>query len=257
MSPDYRKFDQRFLDLAREAQDEATVVDALVWVIRHPGRGSGGKTPESDEAIRQIEERFIRNGRIAGACWPLGTRGLTGERLLRRIVEENPSASVRGQACLGLAFGHRMLLRDLRRYKAIAPDRCPEWVKAYGQDRVDQIEKTDRARLVSETENWLKRVVDDFPGAILNEQVSDFLPLLSDDLGPSAERILRRVAEAHPDAKTRRDAEFAHVESQMKLAVLVAQVRNTPPGSRVARGLEDFPGGERATRCHRPAVAGP
>jgi hypothetical protein len=70
--PDRRKYARQFLELARQAKDEATVVPALVWIVRN-----GFRTPESDEAVRQIGEHHIRSAWIAGACvLPLGNRGV-------------------------------------------------------------------------------------------------------------------------------------------------------------------------------------
>lgn len=255
--PDPRRFAQRFLDLARDAKDEATIVDALVWVIRHPGRGSGGKTPESDEAVRQIGERFIRSDRITGICWPIAAKGESGERILRRIVEENANPGVRGQACLGLAFAHRMMLREVRRYKTTPAERRNEWVKAYGKDRIDRLEKSDPAVLISESERWLERMLGEYPSAVLNPEVSDFFPLLSEDLGRGAETTLRRAAEGHPDAKTRQEAACALLVQQMKLAPLVAGAAGEDAGVQFTRSVEDVPGGATRVKSIDPRLLAP
>lgn len=49
--PDRRKYAQRFLALASESIDEATAVDALVWVVRN-----GIRTPFGDQAVQKIAD---------------------------------------------------------------------------------------------------------------------------------------------------------------------------------------------------------
>ena len=114
--PDRRQYAKRFLELSRNAKDEATVVPALVWVVQH-----GVGTPEADEAVRQIGQHHVRSEWIDGACaLALGSFGDDGERLLRRIVEENPHPRIRGRACLGLAVSKGRRLKGLARSGATA-----------------------------------------------------------------------------------------------------------------------------------------
>jgi peroxiredoxin len=247
-NPNPREYARKFLDLARDAKNEPATIDALIWVVRHAGR-----TPECDEAVRQIGDRYIRSDRIAGACLPIAARARAGEDMLRRIFEQNPSAEVRGQACLGLVFAQRKLLLDVRQYRRVLPEQRAKWVKAYGRDRVDQLEKSDPDMLVVEAENWLERVLGEFPRAVVNKQVSDFFPLLAGDLGIGAERVLRRAAEAHPDAMTRREAECALLNQQMKLASVVAHVVSAVAGAETSPGVEDVAGGEKRLKAIDPS----
>jgi hypothetical protein len=79
--PDRRKYALQFLDLVRKSNDEAATVDALVWVVRH-----GFRTPEGDEAVRKIADRYVRSDRIAPVCHALGAHGQQGEGLLKRTA---------------------------------------------------------------------------------------------------------------------------------------------------------------------------
>jgi hypothetical protein len=238
---DARDFAPRFIELARRSDNEAVAVDCLVWVVRHAFR-----TPEDEEAVRRIAERHIRSNRIAGACQPLGARGPEGEQLLRRILEVNPHARVKGASCLGLAFARSLLLGDVRRYRALAPDQRAELIGVLGPDSVERLAKADPATLAQEIEDWLTRVLDDYPRALLDVEILDCLPFLLNNLGPAAGRILRRVVEAHPEKRTRWEAECALVSQQMKLASRLAEALSPAPGAGNAdRDLEiaSIPGG--------------
>lgn len=237
-APDVRQYVRRFLDLARETKDEDTAADALVWVARRAGR-----TAERVEAIERIGERYIQSDHIAGACRPIAATGESGERLLRRIVDENPHPAIRGQACLGLVSAARMRLLETRRYQATGADQRDAWVKALGEARVDQLDRVDPAALVADSERWLERAVKEFPAAARNPEVSDFFPVLSNDPGPSAEAILQRAADEHPDAGTRIEARCALLVQRMKLAGLVAEAAGGSAGERLARSAQDVPGG--------------
>jgi hypothetical protein len=87
--PDRRKYAQRFLVLVSKTIDEVATVDALAWVVRN-----GFRTPEGDEAVRKIADHSTRSDRIAAVCHALGARGPEGERLLKRIFDENPNPGI-------------------------------------------------------------------------------------------------------------------------------------------------------------------
>jgi hypothetical protein len=233
--PDRRAYSRRFLELARTTNDQATAIDCLVWVGRH-----GFRTPESDEAVRQIAMHYLRSDRIGGICHPLGARGAEGEHLLHRILEENPDPGVRGRACLGLAYARSLLLGEVERSSTTRFEQRPEGFKAPAKDLLDQRKKSE-TDLAGEIERWLGQVLDEYPRVLLDEDIQNDFGTLSNNLGLNAERILRRVAELHPLAETHREAECALVAQQMKLASLVADVRAAaaaPPGAKTCAGLE-------------------
>lgn len=57
--PDRQKYARRFLALASQSTDEATAIDALVWVVRN-----GIRTPEGDQAVQKIADRYVRSDRL-------------------------------------------------------------------------------------------------------------------------------------------------------------------------------------------------
>jgi len=226
--PDRRKFAQRFLDLVSRTNDEATAVDALVWVVRN-----GSRTPEGDEAVQKLADHYILSDRIAPICHALGARGPEGERLLKRVFEGNPNPGIRGRACLALAFARSLQLREANRTQGNLPPNRPELVEA--KELVLQNGKSSFTALASEIEHWLRRVLDEFPGVLLEQDITDNLGLLTENLGPTAGQILRRIAETHPQSETRWDAECGLAIQEMKIASLVADLRSVaavPPGSK-------------------------
>ena len=228
--PDRRRYAQRFLELAGERIDEAAAADALVWIVR-----KGFRTPEALTAVEKIADHHVRSDRIAGICRALGAQGPQGERLLERIFEENPNPGIRGRACLGLAFARSLRLRqETRTLEKLPPDR-PESAEA--RLHALELRKVRAAVLATEIEHWLRQVLDEFPGILLEQDIIDVLP--TGNLGPTASEILRRIAETHPDSATRWEAECGLAGQQMEIASLVAELRSVaalPPDSKQCAG---------------------
>jgi hypothetical protein len=230
--PDRRKYGQRFLDLVRKSNDEAATVDALVWVVRH-----GFRTPEGDEAVQGIADRYVRSDRIAPVCHALGARGPEGERLLKRIFDESPNPGIRGRACLALAFAQSLQLRQETRTKENLPANRPELAGPRQQMLQTRQDKT--TALATEIEHRFRQVLDAFPGVLLDEDITDSFAFLSENLGPAAGQIFQRIIETHPQSETRWEAECGRALQQMKIASLVADLRSVaalPPESKKCAG---------------------
>ena len=227
-------FAREALDLARAATDEGVAADATCWAARLTIYA-----PVQDEAIGLLEARFVRSGRIAGACWPASGGKGRGARLLERIVRENPDPAVRGVACLALAANVRFDLRERRRVEAIGPE-MKGWI---GAAEFERLERLDPAALVARADEWVGRAVVEFPAAFARPEVVDFLPNLAGDLGRNVEVALRRVADGHPDARIRREAASTLLLQQMELAELVADAADPRSAATLARRVRDVPGG--------------
>jgi hypothetical protein len=230
--PDRRTYAQRFLELVSATIDEAAAVDALVWVIRH-----GLRTPEGDEAVQKIADRNLQSDRIATLCHALGGRGPQGESLLKRIFDQNPSPGIRGRACPALAFAGSLQLRQVTRTQENLPANRPELAEA--RQHVLQIRKAESAALASEIEDWLRQVIDKFPGVLLEQDIMESCAFLSENLGPAAGRILKCIAETHPQPAARWEAECGLAVQQMEVMSLVADLRSVaalPPESKQCAG---------------------
>jgi hypothetical protein len=231
-TPDRRKYAQRILDLVSESIDEATAVDALAWVVRN-----GIRTPEGDRAVQKIADHYVRSDRIAAVCHSLGARGPAGESLLKRIFEENPNPGIRGRACLALAFARSLQLRKEIRTQGSLPQNRPAGVEA--RELVVQERRSKTIALAAEIEHWLRRVLDEFPGVLLDQDITDNFGFGAENLGPAAGQIMRRIAETHPRSATRFEAECGRALQQMEIASLVADLRSVaalPPESKQCAG---------------------
>ncbi len=232
--PDRRIYAQRFLALVSKTIDEVATVDALVWVVRN-----GFRTPEGDEAVRKIADHYIRSDRIDAVCHALGARGPEGERLLQRIFDENPNPGIRGRACLALAFARSLQLRGEIRNQGSLPQKLPEGVEA--RELIIQKRKVKTTALAAEIEHLLRHVLDEFPGVLLEQDITDNFGLLAENLGSTAGQILRRIAETHPQSAIRWEAECGLALQQMEIASLVADLRSVaalPPESKQCAGPE-------------------
>jgi hypothetical protein len=230
--PDRRKYAQRFLDLASRTNDEASVVDALVWVVRH---ASG--TPEGDDAVHQIANLHLRSDRIASVCHSLGAQGMVRESLLKRIFDENPNRGIRGRASLALAFARSLQLRKEIRTAGNLPKNRPDRVES--RQLVVQKQKSRTIALAAEIEHWLRLVLDEFPGVVLDQDIMENFGFGAENLGPAAGQMMRRIAETHPQPATRSDAECGLALQQMEIASLVADLRPVaalPPESKQCAG---------------------
>jgi hypothetical protein len=230
--PDRRRYARRFLDLAGRTNDEATIVDALVWVVRH-----GSRTPEGDEAVHQIANHHLRSDRIAAVCHSLGARGLVGDNLLKRILDENQNPGIRGRACLALAFARSLQVRNEIRTQESLPQNRPGGVEA--KELVVQKRKSKTIALAAEIEHWLRLVLEEFPGVLRDPDIMDNFGFGAENLGPAAGQIMRRIAETHPQSATRFEAECGLALQQMEIASLVADLRSVaslPPESKQCAG---------------------
>jgi hypothetical protein len=230
--PDRRKYAQRFLALATESIDEATAVDALVWLVRN-----GIRTPEGDHAVQKIADHYVRSDRIAAVCHSLGARGPVGESLLKRIFEENPNPGIRGRVCLALAFARSLQLRKEIRTQGSLSQNRPDGVEA--RELVVQKLKSKTIALAAEIEHWLRLVLDEFPGVLLDQDITDNFGFAAENLGPAAGQVMKRIAETHPQSATRFEAECGLALEQMEIASLVADLRSVaalPPESKKCAG---------------------
>ena len=235
--PDKRGYLRRILDLAKGTKDDAVAVDAVVWVVRNGFIRNGLQTPEAEEAIRLIAERYVRNDRIGPACRALGASKPDGEFLLERILDENPNPAVKGRACLALAFAGSMRLRHEGMNEANLPPRQVDMLEV--REIELQKRKLQGAEQAERIELRLKRVLDEFPDVLLEPDVSEYWGLLSENLGPAAGEILQRIMEKHPNLERRWDAECALALQRMKLASLVASVKAVAaaaPGAKQCSG---------------------
>ena len=218
---------RRFLHLARECPDESVAVDALIWVLRHDRNG-----PLVKEAIALVETRYLRSDRLRDLCWLLLSQRTSGvgEPILRRILAENPHPKVRGWACLCLGFYQGRLAEELRGMNAAGPTRLEAWVKAVGPARVPhpQLRSLDPEQLDREADQLLARAMVDYGDLLDHEDVTLVCSWAIGSAVPTAETILRHIAETHRDPSLRSLARWDLASRLVQGARLVAEVQTTP-----------------------------
>ena len=136
-----------------------------------------------------------------------------------------------------MAFARSLELRGEIRNQGSLPQKLPEGVEA--TELIIQKRKVKTTALAAEIEHRLRQVLDEFPGVLLEQDITDNFGLLAENLGPTAGQILRRIAETHPQSATRWEAECGLALQQMEIASLVADLRSLaalPPESKQCAG---------------------
>jgi hypothetical protein len=129
------------------------------------------------------------------------------------------------------------------------PGGLPEPVNTLERARIAELRRAQVAAPVAEMDRWLTRVVKEYPGILLDDDITQSFGAMTGH-GPAAYQALSRIAESHPNAATRFQAECAILYEKMELAELLALYRRraaAPPrkDAPFVGGLEDaeVPGG--------------
>jgi hypothetical protein len=97
--PKREAFATRMLKLAEDHPTDAAAVDALVWIVIN-----AGYTSEGTKALEIIADHHVKSEKLEPLYLSLiySSSG-SADKLLRRMINENPNRGVRGKACFGLA----------------------------------------------------------------------------------------------------------------------------------------------------------
>jgi thiol-disulfide isomerase/thioredoxin len=245
---DPRTYAARFLELAEDHPDSPAALDAMGWVLRHVHTG-----PEVEMAVVQLGKRHLQDDRLGELCALLtpSVPSETGERLLRRVIEESPHRVVREQACLALAFYETRLAKEARRIRSANPEQKGRWIKALGQARYDQVAGLDPSTLNRQTDHWLRRLVDEDATILRGATIRMFLTFLSTDPAPAADKVIRRITEVNPDRDIQNEARWALAIRQIESARLAAMITTASPEVR-QRLIKDW-GGDNIAQLERTA----
>jgi hypothetical protein len=97
--PQPQSYARRFLEIAESAPQDESAVDALIWIVQH-ARG----TPEDNRAIDRLAASHVEDPRLGEvAARMVNSESPSAEKLIRTILEKNPSREAKGRACLALA----------------------------------------------------------------------------------------------------------------------------------------------------------
>jgi hypothetical protein len=133
--PQPQKYGPRFMKLAEENAKDPVAVDALIWVATR-ARG----TPESGKALDVLLKDHVTSPKLGPVCQSLMySPDPEADRLLRSLMEKNPSHEVQAQACYSLA------------------SRLKEHAQEAAQDK-----RPDADKLTKESEELFERVIQKF-----------------------------------------------------------------------------------------------
>lgn len=171
-------FAPRFFNFEESHRNDPAAVDALLWILKR--RRS---SPDAVRAIELLEAHHLKSDALSPTCVSLARVPSTGgERLLRAILEENPHADIRAQACYYLAW----LLEDQSRIFAEfkqQPELADRMRQYYGEEYGTHLISLD----MQKHEQQLASVYE--------EMLESFADVSMDDvtMGEIAERALFRL----------------------------------------------------------------
>jgi hypothetical protein len=98
--PALQKFPARFLELAQKNPKDPVALDAVLWVLLNTEGG-----PEVGKAMDLLVQNHLTNPKLLPLCQQLAQAPLNvGEKVLRGVLDKNPSRELKGQAGLSLAL---------------------------------------------------------------------------------------------------------------------------------------------------------
>lgn len=153
--PKADKYAPRMVELAEKNAKEPFAIDALIWVVSGPGRGSSAKTD-----IRAWELLFrdhIESEKLGAVCQMLTfSFNPSSETRLRTLFEKSPHRDVKGKALLALGQLLKNRPDALQQFK----DR-PELAKSLDVETKKLLER-DPKTLAKEAESILERAEKEF-----------------------------------------------------------------------------------------------
>jgi 2-oxo-4-hydroxy-4-carboxy--5-ureidoimidazoline (OHCU) decarboxylase len=185
--PRPNKWAAKFLDLAEKNPREPFAQEALIWIMTSEGRlrrflpwhehtpryemiwimqiraGLAGDKQEQEvrgKAIDLLLRDHVTSPKMGYVAQNL-SRDQKSAKLLRAIIDRNPSQEIKAEACLALVRemqGDLGLARQLKDH----PDLARSVEQFYGKDYVEQVQKADLARLESEGEQLYTELTEKY-----------------------------------------------------------------------------------------------
>lgn len=191
-APKLEKMLVKFVELAEKHPKDAVAVDALLVVMRNDFASQAGGTSKK-KALAVLARDHATSDTIGPHCQELA-RGFDGqnEKLLRTILEKNPSKSVRAEACLALT--QCLSLRALLA-KRLASDK--EWGKqlaeAIGKEGAGELANLDPARLQEEGAALTRQFAEKYVGELKQARLIDLCQQLAVSADKGSDTLLRKL----------------------------------------------------------------
>jgi uncharacterized protein (DUF305 family) len=132
---------------------EHTVRYEMIWIMQaRSGRGGDQQEREvRSKAIDMLIRDHVTSVKMGYVAQML-SRSPKSAKLLRAIIDENPSQEIKAEACLALSREIQGDIALARQLKA-NPESAKSSELFYGKDYVEEMQKADLARLEVESEN--------------------------------------------------------------------------------------------------------
>lgn len=197
-APKIEKVLARFVELADKNPKDAVAVDALTVVIQDNFADQAGGASRK-KAVELLRRDHLSSDKLGTLCQRLGG-GFDGkdDDLLRAILDKNPSKAVQAEACLALMQGLSQRADIVRRVKAdeSMAKRVEEFL---GKETLDEMTKTDPAKLDGEAEKLTKQFAEKYVGEMKSDRLLNLCQRLSFSPSKSNETLLRKLAENDKD----------------------------------------------------------
>lgn len=172
------EFAKRFFEFEEQNRDDPAAVSALAWVLKNRRTN-----PDAVRAIELLEAHHRESASLGPACASLARVPSTAaERLLRALLEKNPHADVRAQACYWLAYLLEDQQRIAREFRQ-KPELAERMRQYYGAEYGGHLTSLDPAEL----EKALSAVYEKMAASYADAAVGD------STMGQVAERALFRL----------------------------------------------------------------
>ena len=159
--PQPQSYARRFLEIAESAPQDPAAVDALIWIVQH-ARG----TPEDNRAIDRLAASHAEDSRLGEVAARLvHSESSSAEKLIRVILEKNPSREVKGRACLALAQKFKQQAETVRSLKTDpnVAQRYEAYYKNQGLgSELTALRQKDSDALAKEAEAMFERAASEF-----------------------------------------------------------------------------------------------
>jgi len=190
-APKLEKVLVRFIELAEKNPKDPVAVDALVRVAQDNFASRGGGTSRK-KALGMLARDHVTSPKVGPLCQTLGF-GFDdeNEKLLRAILDKNPSKGVQAEACLALGQNLRQRASLVRR---VAEDASlAKQLEAFvGKETAAALKKADPDNLEAEGAKMSTLFADKYVG----EMKPDRLRNLCQSLGFSGDKGSESLARA-------------------------------------------------------------
>jgi hypothetical protein len=222
--PKAEKLAPRFLELAEKYPQDAVAFDALTWIVVNCVR-SPAHIPARAKAVAILCRDHARSEKLVPVCQSLAN-GYDEETasLLTAILGKNPSKDVQADACLALVQQCGRRLEIVRRLHD-NPETGSGFVRAYGQEAVDRLQKADTAHLAGQGKRYSKQFAENYLDRMKPERIAQMCQALSYSTDEVSENLLRTLLEKD----SRREVQG--LASLTLAQVLKRRLEMTPAGS--------------------------